>query len=571
MSRFVKEINDLPLAAERAEKDILGNKIDTTYQHKLTAGSNISINEVTNTISAQVPPDFSSVIPSDATSSNKLVTTNTLDTRLADFGGFKEVQGTGADLHPNVPSGEEDSKLIYLVRDDSATGDDKYKEWIWDSGDPEADPPVAAQWKLIGDTTMNLEGKADKVQNATSGNLAALDSSGNLMDSGVDPSQLDGNLKQGLQGFQGTQIPANSDLNTYTAPGNYYIASDPDMREIFHTPFAQMGFTSSETGKTGASQVTVYNMNGTASARVMQVMYTMYSPNPTGDNAFGFWYRMSAGGSPQTWGDWHRMLQTNGYAPYRYGSTTPSTATKSAELLKVKVGKALTYISLTIAVTISAAASNQNMLVIATLSIRGNTPKIEAEVINRNLGSSIGRVRFYAQNDSNLVTTYGIMFPDKDNFTNANITYTVLDHSGWLYESKAFPSFNNVWLLYNPILSSSTPSYTVYTDLYNGNPDSIYFASSSMWTEDIAYAYVKSGITVTVTVDSLIENKTYTAQVVRTSSNSSQFSIKFQNSTAFNVYGHSQTKTNVTTFTLSHSLYPMLFMRSGSNIYILSY
>ena len=62
MSRFVKEINDLPLAAERAEKDILGNKIDTTYQHKLTAGSNISINEVTNTISAQVPPDFSSVI-----------------------------------------------------------------------------------------------------------------------------------------------------------------------------------------------------------------------------------------------------------------------------------------------------------------------------------------------------------------------------------------------------------------------------------------------------------------------------------------------------------------------------
>lgn len=184
MTRFVKKINDSPLAAERAEKDILGNKIDTTYQRKLTAGSNISINEVTNTISAQVPPDFSSVIPSDASSSNKLVSTNTLDARLANFGGFKEVQGTGADLHPNVPSGEEDSKLIYLVRDNSATGDDKYKEWIWDSGDPEANPPVSAQWKLIGDTTMNLDGKADKVQNATSGNFASLDSSGNLNDSG---------------------------------------------------------------------------------------------------------------------------------------------------------------------------------------------------------------------------------------------------------------------------------------------------------------------------------------------------------------------------------------------------
>ncbi len=35
MSRFVNELNDSPLAAERAEKDILGNKIDTTYQHKI--------------------------------------------------------------------------------------------------------------------------------------------------------------------------------------------------------------------------------------------------------------------------------------------------------------------------------------------------------------------------------------------------------------------------------------------------------------------------------------------------------------------------------------------------------
>lgn len=445
MSRFVKKINDSPLAAERAEKDILGNKIDTTYQRKLTAGSNISINEVTNTISAQVPPDFSSVIPSDASSSNKLVSTNTLDARLANFGGFKEVQGTGADLHPNVPSGEEDSKLIYLVRDNSATGDDKYKEWIWDSGDPEANPPVAAQWKLIGDTTMHLDGyvqkvqidgteipatsgtvniplavaddygtsgndgalskedkekidsykymylsegtsgekiygnspdinldvgflslgdygygrvpgfvavgrdgqeecffgnqgsdpafgiydnqsqqfttktlvtedsyvldgKADKVIGATSGNLAALDEDGNLIDSGIDPSQIaSGNLKQGLQGFQGTQIPANSDLNTYKTPGNYYIASAADMVTISHTPFEQMGFASSETSKTGNSQFTVYNMNGTASGRVMQVMYTIYSTNPGNDNAFGFWFRMSSGGSSQIWGTWKRL------------------------------------------------------------------------------------------------------------------------------------------------------------------------------------------------------------------------------------------------------------------------
>lgn len=1002
MSRFVNEINDSPLAAERAEKDILGNKIDeyysklsliapqyspvstyvfdqlvfqedTLYKCSVNCGPEewnqyhwTEVNDLSDYIknlqhinlipygsgkysqvsskkvnfatigsggrtyyapmlqsgygvyyftyidgrslvtmtlspdggdgtwgvsSISIPQDYSSVIPSDASSSNQLVTTNTLDARLADFGGFKEVQGTGADLHPNVPSGEENSKLIYLVRDDSATGDDKYKEWIWDSGDPEADPPVAAQWKLIGDTTMHLEGyvqkvqidgteipatsgtvniplavadyygtsatdgalskedkekidsykymylsegesgekiygnspdpnldvgflslgnygydqvpgfvavgragqdecffgnqgsdpafgvyndqsqrftvrqlvtadsyilsnlengKADKVIGATSGNLAAFDEDGNLMDSGIDPSQIaGGNLKQGLQGLQGTKIPANSDLNTYTTPGNYYIASANDMVLISHTPYAQMGL--SDPRKTGNSQFTVYNMNGTASGRVMQVMYTIYSTNPTSDNAFGFWYRMNAGSS-QTWGDWHRMLQTNGYAPYRYGSTTPSTATKSAELLKVKVGSTTTYQSLTIAATISTAASNQNMLVIATLYIGGNTPKIEAEVINHNFASSIGRVRFYAQNDSNLVTTYGIMFPDKDDLTFVNVTYTVLDHSGNLYESKAFPSFNNVWLLYNPILSSSTPTYTVCTDLYSKNShhgpglwcgyknasnyllitvkqisggtagdsilisftgnqhgvmlklcfgmasdggfngstptlhvletnnlanaaynplftsgggvakyyydstnklyyfllkttttnrmmctvesantenyyfeeittapswlssasniatghalphitasrvgneigsskqpvyvteigsiepcsvaDSRYFAGSSMWPAATAYGYVKSGITVTVTVDNMIENKTYTAQVVRTGGDSSQFNIKFQSHSVFNVYGHSQTTTNVTSYTLGHSLYPMMFMRAGGNIYIISY
>ena len=641
MSRFVNEINDSPLAAERAEKDILGNKIDTTYQRKLTAGSNISINEVTNTISAQVPPDYSSVIPSDASSSNKLVTTNTLDARLADFGGFKEVQGTGADLHPNVPSGEEDSKLIYLVRDNSATGDDKYKEWIWDSGDPEANPPVAAQWKLIGDTTMHLEGyvqkvqidgteipatsgtvniplavaddygtsgtdgalskedkekidsykymylsegesgykmyangsdpnldvgfltlgntgfgqvpgfvavgragqdecffgnqgsdpafgvydnqsqrftvrqlvttdsyilenlengKADKVYDATSGNIAALDEDGNLMDSGIDPSQLNGNLKQGLQGNQGTRIQANSDLNAYATPGNYYIASADDMVTISHTPFEQMGFASSETSKTGQSQLTVYNMDGTDTGRVMQVMYTIYSSNPTGDNTFGFWYRMNNGGASPVlgvWGDWHRMLQTNGYAPYRYGSATPSTATKSAELLKIKVGSTTTYQFITLGVTISSAVSNLHLFAIVTFSVRGNTPKIDAQVITSNFSENGHIIRFCAYNDEALKTTFSVIFPEQDDLTWLNVTYQVLDHTGVLYESKTFPSFNNVWLLYNPQLSNSIPIYTAFTDLHwNRYLDARALSNRTNWkiTSTSEYIGLKPGV-----------------------------------------------------------------------------
>lgn len=124
--------------------------------------------------------------------------------------------------------------------------------------------------------------------------------------SGVNIDDKFGHVSE-LQGNQGTQIPSNSDLNDYTTPGNYYIVSADDMVTISNTPFAQMGFASSETSKTGQSQLTVYNMNGTESGRVMQVMYTIYYTNPGNNNAFGFWFRMSAGGSPQTWGSWKRL------------------------------------------------------------------------------------------------------------------------------------------------------------------------------------------------------------------------------------------------------------------------
>ena len=39
MSRFIKEINDSPITAERAEKDILGNQIDTAYQRQPRCGN----------------------------------------------------------------------------------------------------------------------------------------------------------------------------------------------------------------------------------------------------------------------------------------------------------------------------------------------------------------------------------------------------------------------------------------------------------------------------------------------------------------------------------------------------
>lgn len=308
------------------------------------------------------------------------------------------------------------------------------------------------------------------------------------------------NLKQGLQSDQGTQIPANADLNDYATPGNYYIESDSDMVTISNTPFTQMGFTSSETSKTGPSQLTVYNMDGTDTGRVMQVMYTIYSSNPTGDNTFGFWYRMNNGGVSPTWGvwgDWHRMLQTNGYAPYRYSSETPSTATKTAELLKVKVGSTTTYQSITLGVTISSAVSNLQLFAIVTFSVRGNTPKLDAQVITSNFSDNGLIIRFCAYNDGELNTTFHVTFPYQDDLTWLNVTYQVLDHTGVLYESKTFPSFNNVWLLYNPQLFNSIPVYTAYTDLHwNRYLDARTLSNRTNWkiTATSDYIGLKPGV-----------------------------------------------------------------------------
>ena len=267
------------------------------------------------------------------------------------------------------------------------------------------------------------------------------------------------------------------------------------MAAISNTPYAQMGL--SDTSKTGQSQVTVYNMNGTSSGRVMQVMYTIYSTTTSGDNAFGFWYRMSAGGSPQTWGDWHRMLQTNGYAPYRYGSATPSTAIKTAELLKVKVGSTTTYQSITLGVTISSAVSNLHLFAIVTFSVRGNTPKIDAQVITSNFSENGHIIRFCAYNDEALKTTFSVIFPEQDDLTWMNVTYQVLDHTGILYESQTFPSFNNVWLLYNPQLSNSIPIYTAFTDLHwNRYLDARTLKNRTNWkiTSDSEYIGLKPGV-----------------------------------------------------------------------------
>ena len=62
--------------------------------------------------------------------------------------GFATANSAGADSHPDV--NDPSTKKIYLVKDTSVTGTDKYNEWIYSSADS------TTAWVKIGDTSIDL-------------------------------------------------------------------------------------------------------------------------------------------------------------------------------------------------------------------------------------------------------------------------------------------------------------------------------------------------------------------------------------------------------------------------------
>jgi hypothetical protein len=112
------------------------------------------------------------------------VTPKAVQDAMAQVGGYKVVDA-GSDGKPNVPLEDRSPNYIYLTEDPDAQGEDHYNEWIWDLGDPSADPPVAASWKLIGTTSPDLRDYVHKVSGGTSGNVATLTNDGSIEDSRI--------------------------------------------------------------------------------------------------------------------------------------------------------------------------------------------------------------------------------------------------------------------------------------------------------------------------------------------------------------------------------------------------
>lgn len=87
----------------------------------------------------------------------------------------------------------------------------------------------AYKWEKIGSTAIDITGKADKVNGATTGHLAGLDSSGNLTDSGHSPSDFA--LASSLSGYVTIGTPqeitgAKTFSNTIGNSPNWSISSE---------------------------------------------------------------------------------------------------------------------------------------------------------------------------------------------------------------------------------------------------------------------------------------------------------------------------------------------------------
>lgn len=155
--------------------------IDLSGKVDKEAGKALSSNDYTAADKATVAT-AAAVIPSDASSQNQLVSASKLAAALANFGGFKVSPGTGADNHPD--ESDPNTKTIYLVKDASAPGDDKYLEWICTN----TTGPV---WEKIGDTSLDLSGYVEYPSTHTDTHLVAFGPGESIVDAGKAVSELE--------------------------------------------------------------------------------------------------------------------------------------------------------------------------------------------------------------------------------------------------------------------------------------------------------------------------------------------------------------------------------------------
>lgn len=240
--------------------DITGDVIsidNSVVQHKLVAGDNISINPVTNVISVtgltQEQSDWEEDDPTDPAyikhrpDLSQYVTESELAVDLSDY-QKKLVAGTNITIDP----------VTNVISASGGSGEQVQSDWT--ENDP-SDPayikhrPDLSQYATVTD----LSGKADKVDNATAGNLAGLDSTGNLTDSGI--AATDVATTSDLAGKQDTLVAGdNITINSTT---NVISATDTNTHRPIQLEGSQiLGDNTDPLNFVAGSNVTITNSNG---------------------------------------------------------------------------------------------------------------------------------------------------------------------------------------------------------------------------------------------------------------------------------------------------------------------
>ena len=103
-----------------------------------------------------------------------------IDEKLANFGGFEVVPLDEETEEPYVENPS--TKTIYLTKDNTVTGNDKYNEWIYTSADAQT-----TAWEKIGDTSINLTDYYTKSETSGADEIsAALETKQDTLSAGTD-------------------------------------------------------------------------------------------------------------------------------------------------------------------------------------------------------------------------------------------------------------------------------------------------------------------------------------------------------------------------------------------------
>ncbi len=120
-----------------------------------------------------------------------------------DIGGYKVVMDHTAVSNPS-------NKYIYLEPDNSATGTDKFSEWVW----TDYDNPGTFSWKCTGEVSLDLSGYVQKTDYATTSVAGVVKPDGTTItvNNGVISSNAIGGVSS-FNGRTGAVNPANGDYS----------------------------------------------------------------------------------------------------------------------------------------------------------------------------------------------------------------------------------------------------------------------------------------------------------------------------------------------------------------------